>query len=100
MAEPANIANNAAARAALRPVNWERFVTVMTNMGFGHDPDTPGSSVRFTPPPERGPPITFHKPHPDPTLYPNHIRAFGKRLKDNYGWTEEELLTFNRSLGV
>ena len=52
-------------------------------------------------------PITFHKrmcpsitvrtshspwplAHPDPTLYPVMLKKFGKRLKRNYGWSEED----------
>ena len=30
--------------------------------------------------------------HPDPTLYPNHLREFGKRLKRAYGWNEDDFL--------
>jgi hypothetical protein len=28
--------------------------------------------------------------HPDPTLYPVKIKEFGKKLKDYYGWDEED----------
>lgn len=31
--------------------------------------------------------------HPDPTLEPGMVKAFAKRLKKQYGWTEEDLLT-------
>jgi hypothetical protein len=30
--------------------------------------------------------------HPDPTLYPVKIKEFGKKLKDYYGWDEEDFL--------
>ena len=36
--------------------------------------------------------ISFSTAHPDPTLYPYKIREFGKRLKDYYGWGEEDFL--------
>ena len=28
--------------------------------------------------------------HPDPTLYPQLIRDFGKKLRRTYGWDEED----------
>jgi hypothetical protein len=31
--------------------------------------------------------------HPDPTLERGMVKAFAKRLKNHYGWTEEDLLT-------
>ncbi|KAG1878280.1 hypothetical protein F4604DRAFT_1923849 [Suillus subluteus] len=51
-----------------------------------------GQSVRFDPPNEGDRSITFHKPHPDPTLYPVKIKEFGKKLKEYYGWDEEDFL--------
>ncbi|TDL26198.1 hypothetical protein BD410DRAFT_895610 [Rickenella mellea] len=72
-------------------LKWDEFVKVMHQMGFKYVESTAGSSVRFDPPDPRDPPITFHKGHPDPTLHRNHLRDFGKRLKEKYGWTEEML---------
>lgn len=31
--------------------------------------------------------------HPNPTLEPGMVKAFAKRLRKQYGWTEEDLLT-------
>ncbi|KAI0793177.1 hypothetical protein C8Q75DRAFT_547778 [Abortiporus biennis] len=78
------------------PMKWENFLKVMREMGFKYDPSTAGSSVRFDPPDPRDLPITFHKPHPDPTLYPVMLKNFGKRLKKYYGWSEED---FYRAAG-
>ncbi|KAI0784099.1 hypothetical protein C8Q75DRAFT_894852 [Abortiporus biennis] len=76
-------------------MKWENFLKVMREMGFKYDPSTVDSSVRFDPPDPRDlvNPITFHKPHPDSTLYPEQ---FGKRLKNYYGWSEED---FYRAAG-
>lgn len=30
--------------------------------------------------------------HPDPTLHANHLRDFGKKLKEYYDWSEEDFL--------
>jgi hypothetical protein len=73
-------------------MKWESFLKVMRDMGFSYDPSTAGSSVRFDPPHDGDRSITFHKPHPDPTLYPVKIKEFGKKLKDYYGWDEEDFL--------
>ncbi|KIO10195.1 hypothetical protein M404DRAFT_21860 [Pisolithus tinctorius Marx 270] len=89
-------------------LKWESFLKVMREMGFSCDPSTAGSSVRFDPPNKRDKSITFHKravfgtrsyrwanlsvAHPDPTLHPHKLREFGKRLKEYYGWSEEDFL--------
>lgn len=73
-------------------LKWESFLKVMREMGFSYDPSTAGSSVRFDPPNKRDKSITFHKPHPDPTLHHHKVREFGKRLKEYYGWSEEDFL--------
>lgn len=73
-------------------MKWENFLKVMRDMGFSYDPSTAGSSVRFDPPNDGDRSITFHKPHPDPTLYPVKIKEFGKKLKEYYGWDEEDFL--------
>lgn len=36
--------------------------------------------------------LRFFIAHPDPTLYPVKIKEFGKKLKDYYGWDEEDFL--------
>jgi len=75
-------------------MKWDHFVKLMADMGFKYDPSTAGSSVRFDPPDIRDPPITFHKPHPDPTIYPMMLKDFSKRLRRTYGWTGEDFLKF------
>jgi len=67
--------------AGRAPMKWENFLKLMREMGFEYDPSTAGSSVRFDPPNKNDRPITFHKPHPDPTLNPIMLKAFAKRLK-------------------
>ncbi|KAF8070672.1 hypothetical protein FPV67DRAFT_1488307 [Lyophyllum atratum] len=74
------------------PMKWENFLRLMREMGFEYDPSTAGSSVRFDPPDKRDGPITFHKPHPDPTLQPIRLKDYAKRLKKHYGWNEEDFL--------
>ncbi|KAF9478819.1 hypothetical protein BDN70DRAFT_879530 [Pholiota conissans] len=73
-------------------MKWEHFLKVMREMGFDYDPSTAGSSVRFDPPDKNDPPITIHKPHPDPTLVPVMLHGIAKRLKERYGWNEEDLM--------
>ncbi|KAJ7497570.1 hypothetical protein FB451DRAFT_1211973 [Mycena latifolia] len=72
-------------------MSWDSFLTVMHDMGFTEDPSAVGSSVRFDPPNSGDVPITFHKPHPDPTIHPMMLREFAKKLKKNYGWSEADL---------
>ncbi|KDR75158.1 hypothetical protein GALMADRAFT_249095 [Galerina marginata CBS 339.88] len=74
------------------PMKWENFLRLMREMGFTYDPSTAGSSVRFDPPNKGDRSITFHKPHPDPTLQPVMLKEFAKKLKRYYGWDEEDLL--------
>jgi hypothetical protein len=76
----------------IAPMKWEQFLKIMREMGFEYDPTTAGSSVRFDPPDPRDKPITFHKPHPDTTLHPVRVKQFAKRLKKQYGWTEEDFM--------
>ncbi|KAI0074642.1 hypothetical protein K474DRAFT_1665173 [Panus rudis PR-1116 ss-1] len=77
-------------KKGIAPMKWENFLRVMREMGFSYDPSTAGSSVRFDPPDPRDKPITFHKPHPDPTLYPYKLKEFSRRLKRYYGWSEAD----------
>jgi len=30
--------------------------------------------------------------HPDPTLFPQQVKEFGKRLKEHYGWIEDDFM--------
>ncbi|KAG6813367.1 hypothetical protein H0H92_011633 [Tricholoma furcatifolium] len=76
----------------ITPMKWEDFLRIMRDMGFEYEPGTAGSSVRFDPPDKRDKPITFHKPHPDPTLQPTVLKIYAKRLKERYGWTEEDFI--------
>jgi len=80
----------------LASMKWEHFVKLMKEMGFTYDPSTAGSSVRFDPPDPKDPPITFHKPHPDPTIHSVMLKDFSKRLQRQYGWESEDLLNKSR----
>lgn len=80
-------------KRGLAPMKWENFVKLMTEMGFDYDPSTAGSSVRFIPKDQRDKPITFHKPHPDPTIHPMMLREFSKKLQRHYGWTQDDILS-------
>ncbi|KAG6901072.1 hypothetical protein C0995_001212 [Termitomyces sp. Mi166 len=55
----------------------------MRELGFGYDPSMAGSSVRFKPPNGRDSPITFHMPHPDPTMQLILLKQFAKRSKED-----------------
>ncbi|KAL1736146.1 hypothetical protein EV714DRAFT_242551 [Schizophyllum commune] len=79
-------------KRGLAPMKWENFVKIMVEMGFDYDPSTAGSSVRFIPKDQRDKPITFHKPHPDPTIHPVMLRDFAKKLQRHYGWTQEDIV--------
>ncbi|KAJ7141469.1 Scd6-like Sm domain-containing protein [Mycena epipterygia] len=74
---------------------------LMREMGFEYDPSTATSSVRFDPPDPRDvrplQSITFHKPHPDPTIHPVILREFAKKLKKTYGWSEADFLSARAS---
>ncbi|KAN0091136.1 hypothetical protein V8E55_004702 [Tylopilus felleus] len=73
-------------------LKWDNFVKLMREMGFKYDPSTAGSSVRFDPPNPKDRSITIHKPHPDSTIHPHKLREIGKKLKEYYGWSEEDFL--------
>ncbi|TFY80468.1 hypothetical protein EWM64_g3542 [Hericium alpestre] len=77
------------------PMKWERFVKMMNDMGFTHDDSPPGSAVRFDPPESSGVrSITFHQPHPNPTIPPDMLKKFAKQLHEYYGWPEDILLEY------
>ncbi|KAF7321790.1 hypothetical protein MKEN_00700800 [Mycena kentingensis (nom. inval.)] len=82
----------------LASMKWETFLKLMRELGFEYDPSTAGSSVRFDPPDPKDVSITFHKPHPDPTIHPVMLREFAKKLKKSYGWSEAEFLGAASSL--
>ncbi|KAH9942511.1 uncharacterized protein BXZ73DRAFT_88059 [Epithele typhae] len=58
----------------LSDMRWERFVKLMEDMGFTYEPGLAGS------------------PHPDPTIHPVALKRYAKKLKDTYGWNEEQFL--------
>ncbi|KAF7305999.1 hypothetical protein HMN09_00754400 [Mycena chlorophos] len=74
----------------LSSMKWETFLKLMREMGFTYDPSTAGSSVRFDPPDPKDVSITFHRPHPDPTIQPIMLREFAKKLRKSYGWSEAD----------
>lgn len=57
-------------------------------------PPSIGSSVKFDPPDKKDSSITFHKPHPDPTLEGVMLLEFRRRLHKQYGWTAEHFAKF------
>jgi len=71
------------------PMKWDHFMKMMGEMGFTVDTSTAGSSVRFDPPDKNTRSISFHKPHPDPTIEPVTLRKWGKKLREYYGWSED-----------
>ncbi|KAL1696261.1 hypothetical protein GGG16DRAFT_108368 [Schizophyllum commune] len=73
----------------LQSVKWEEFVRLMDQLGFDYDPSPPGTSTRFIPRNQRDKIVTFHKPHPDPTISPVMLREMLKKLIRLYGWTDE-----------
>ncbi|KAG8960571.1 hypothetical protein FRC05_006730 [Tulasnella sp. 425] len=77
-----------------KSMKWEVFVKAMQGMGFTYDPSTAGSSVKFDPPDKKDSSITFHKPHPDPTLEGVMLLEFRRRLHKQYGWTAEHFAKF------
>ncbi|KAG8939435.1 hypothetical protein FRC04_006582 [Tulasnella sp. 424] len=78
----------------MKSMKWEVFIKAMQGMGFTYDQSTAGSSVKFDPPDRRDSSITFHKPHPDPTLQGVTLLAFMRRLHKQYGWTAEHFAKF------
>ncbi|KAJ7691275.1 hypothetical protein B0H17DRAFT_1201136 [Mycena rosella] len=70
---------------------WRSFLKLIRDLGFTYDASTAGSALRFDPPHANDVAITFHKPHPDPTIHPVIAREFGKKLMKNYGWSEVDL---------
>ncbi|KAL5523887.1 hypothetical protein ACEPAG_8060 [Sanghuangporus baumii] len=70
-------------------LKWEQFLQVMRELGFDYDPSTAGSSVRFDPPNPDVRSITFHKPHPDPTLHQNILKEYRAKFESHYGWSPE-----------
>ncbi|KAI5123681.1 hypothetical protein M0805_001709 [Coniferiporia weirii] len=71
-------------------LKWEQFLQIMRELGFEYDPSTAGSSVRFDPPNPNDRSISFHKPHPDPTLYQNKLKQYRDKLKEYYDWSPEK----------
>ncbi|KAI0665909.1 hypothetical protein C8Q78DRAFT_985573 [Trametes maxima] len=79
-------------RQGIADMRWEKFVRMMTDLGFTYVPSTAGSRVRFDPPNPKDRSITFHKPHPDPTIHPKKLRDFSKKLREYYGWDPDDFL--------
>ncbi|KAJ6587183.1 hypothetical protein DFH09DRAFT_248564 [Mycena vulgaris] len=72
-------------------MSWASFLQLMHDVGFMDTFSATGSSVRFDPP-TSDVSITFHKPHPDPTIHPVMLREFAKKVKKNYGWSEADFV--------
>ncbi|EJD03112.1 uncharacterized protein FOMMEDRAFT_156484 [Fomitiporia mediterranea MF3/22] len=80
-------------------LKWDQFLQVMRELGFEYDPSTAGSSVRFDPPNPNDRSITFHKPHPDPTLYQYKLKEYRAKLEAYYGWSPEKFEKAVEGLG-
>ncbi|PCH43413.1 hypothetical protein WOLCODRAFT_138329 [Wolfiporia cocos MD-104 SS10] len=74
------------------PLKWSRFLRVMTDLGFEIDGTAEGASVKFVPPHDWYEPIAFHRPHPDPTINPELLPIYRKRLREHYGWSTQDLV--------
>ncbi|TFY80469.1 hypothetical protein EWM64_g3543 [Hericium alpestre] len=85
-------------KKGIASMKWEHFVQMMLDMGFTYDGSTAGSSVRFDPPPgTEVRSISFHKPHPDPTIHPVMLKKFSKKLQEYYGWSEDVFMEHSNS---
>jgi len=80
-------------------LKWEQFVQLMLDLGFEYDPSTAGSSVRFDPPNPNDRSISFHKPHPDPTLHQNYLKEYRTKLMGYYAWSPEQLKMMDQQMG-
>ncbi|KAK4040816.1 hypothetical protein C8A01DRAFT_35189 [Parachaetomium inaequale] len=67
---------------------WPKFVAAMKHAGFVPT-EGAGSAVSFHSLDGSGS-ITFHKPHPDATIYPVLLRSFGRRLITWFGWSAQQ----------
>lgn len=63
---------------------WPKFVAAMEDAGFAPT-EGAGSAVNFHATDGSGS-ITFHKPHPDSTVFPVMLRTFGRRMATWFGW--------------
>ncbi|KAH9909465.1 hypothetical protein F4778DRAFT_78 [Xylariomycetidae sp. FL2044] len=78
-------------------IRWSDFKQTMEKLGFVSEKSS-GSKTTFTPgdstpmaidSPGEARAVAFHRPHPGSRLRPDVAREFGKKLRDNYGWTGE-----------
>jgi hypothetical protein len=69
---------------------WPKFVAAMLDAGFVAT-EGAGSAVSFEATDGSGS-ISFHKPHPDPTVYSVPLRCFGKRMTTWFGWAPERFV--------
>ncbi|GAB1317860.1 hypothetical protein MFIFM68171_08070 [Madurella fahalii] len=63
---------------------WPKFVAAMEDAGF-IPTEGAGSAVTFHATDGSGS-ITFHKPHPDSTIFPVMLRTFGRRMATWFDW--------------
>ncbi|KAJ6499003.1 hypothetical protein C8R45DRAFT_980663 [Mycena sanguinolenta] len=73
-----------------RELPWKDFIKVMVELGFSMT-EPEGNSVKFTPPSDNDPTITFHRPH-DKILHVKHLTKIRRALKNTYGWIPEEII--------
>ncbi|KXT06536.1 hypothetical protein AC578_6104 [Pseudocercospora eumusae] len=70
-------------------VRWNVFVAALEDAGLAAEHDNGGSEVTFRDVKRGKGSIVFHAPHPDPRINPICMRAYGKRLQRQLGWSYE-----------
>lgn len=77
-----------------RTFKWQHFLDAMSSVGF-RITESSGSGVSFkmlsdddSSDSDAGS-IAFHRPHPDPVIFPIKLRAMGKRMSKWFGWNRE-----------
>lgn len=68
---------------------WPKFVAAMQEAGFVPR-EGAGSAVTFRARDEQAGSITFHRPHPDATIFPIMLRTFGRRMAHWFGWRPDD----------
>ncbi|EME87883.1 uncharacterized protein MYCFIDRAFT_169615 [Pseudocercospora fijiensis CIRAD86] len=80
-------------------VRWNVFVAAMEDAGLAAEHDNGGSEVTFRDIKRGKGSIVFHAPHPDPRINPICMRAYGKRLQRQLGWSYD-LFTCHKCINL
>ncbi|KAF7361622.1 hypothetical protein MVEN_00505500 [Mycena venus] len=73
-----------------REMSWKDFCMTMRELGFTMT-ESGGNSVKFTPPFDNAPTITFRRPH-DKVLRMRQLGKVRKALVETYGWAPEDIM--------